>query len=255
MKKIVISLSSAIDRRQHIQSEFDKHNIDYEFFDALTPDIAIPYTQTLGLDLSSTHLTQGEIACMMSHVAVWEKIINEDLDYATIFEDDIYLGEDAEKLLNSTDWIHPDWHIIKIEAFAKKTYLANKTHEVLANKRHVTQLKGKNLGTAGYILSKKGARIYLDYIKSQILVPLDIMMFDTFIHQGSEPVQQLVPALCIQEMLLHKNNSSLPSALLKERKDRMKAEKKKGLAKVNKEASRLLTQAKKTLFAKEVPFK
>lgn len=122
MKKIVISLSSAIDRRQHIQSEFDKHNIDYEFFDALTPDIAISYTQTLGLDLSSTHLTQGEIACMMSHVAVWEKIINEDLDYATIFEDDIYLGEDAEKLLNSTDWIHPDWHIIKIEAFAKKTY-------------------------------------------------------------------------------------------------------------------------------------
>lgn len=255
MKKFVISLTSATDRRQHIQSEFNKHQVDYEFFDALTPDIANPYANKLGLNLSTANLTAGEVACMMSHVALWEKIINEDLDYATIFEDDIYLGEDSAALLNSTDWIKPDWHIIKIEAFAKKTYLANKTHEVLANKRHVTQLKGKNLGTAGYILSKQGAKVYLDYLKSHALLPLDRVMFDDFIHQGSEPVQQLVPALCIQEMLLHKNNPSLPSALLKERKDRMKAEKKKGLAKVNKEASRLLTQAKKTLFAKEVPFK
>lgn len=255
MKKFVISLTSATDRRQHIQSEFNKHQVDYEFFDALTPDIANPYANKLGLNLSTANLTAGEVACMMSHVVLWEKIINEDLDYATIFEDDIYLGEDSAALLNSTDWIKPDWHIIKIEAFAKKTYLANKTHEVLANKRHVTQLKGKNLGTAGYILSKQGAKVYLDYLKSHALLPLDRVMFDDFIHQGSEPVQQLVPALCIQEMLLHKNNPSLPSALLKERKDRMKAEKKKGLAKVNKEASRLLTQAKKTLFAKEVPFK
>lgn len=255
MKKFVISLTSATDRRQHIQSEFNKHQVDYEFFDALTPDIANPYANKLGLNLSTANLTAGEVACMMSHVALWEKIINEDLDYATIFEDDIYLGEDSAALLNSTDWIKPDWHIIKIEAFAKKTYLANKTHEVLANKRHVTQLKGKNLGTAGYILSKQGAKVYLDYLKSHALLPLDRVMFDDFIHQGSEPVQQLVPALCIQEMLLHKNNPSLPSALLKERKYRMKAEKKKGLAKVNKEASRLLTQAKKTLFAKEVPFK
>lgn len=255
MKKFVISLTSALDRRQHIQSEFDKHNVDYEFFDALTPDIAVPYAQKIGLDLSSANLTAGEVACMMSHVAIWEKIINEDLAYAAVFEDDIYLGEDASALLNNTDWIKSDWHIIKIEAFNKKTYLANKAHEVLPNKRHIIQLKGKNLGTAGYILSQKGAKIYLDYIKNHALLPLDRIMFDDFINQGSEPVQQLVPALCIQEMILHKNNPSLPSALLKERKDRMKSEKKKGLAKVNREASRLITQAKKTLFAKEVPFK
>ncbi|WP_338412701.1 glycosyltransferase family 25 protein [Psychrobacter raelei] len=254
MKNIIISLDSANKRRQHIENEFGKHQLSYEFFDALRPEQAAQYAKSLNLE-DTSDLTPTELACMMSHVAVWEKIIAEQLDYVAIFEDDVYLGEDAGNLLNSTDWIHPDWHIIKIEAFAKKTYLGSKTYEVLANKRHVTQLKGKNLGTAGYILSKKGAIIYLDYIKSQVLVPLDIMMFDNFIRQGSEPIQQLVPALCIQEMILHKNNPSLPSALLKERKDRMRAEKKKGLAKVNKEASRLLTQAKKTLFAKEVPFK
>ncbi|GAF52290.1 glycosyltransferase family 25 protein [Psychrobacter sp. JCM 18900] len=255
MRKFVISLASATDRRKHIESEFGKHNVNYEFFDALTPDVAKPYAERLSLDLASASLTLGEIACMMSHVAIWEKIIKENLAYATIFEDDIYLGDDAEPLLNCDKWIKFDWQIVKIEAFAKKTYLSKDTHAVLGGKRYVTELKGKNLGTAGYILSLQGAKVYLDYIKNNNLLPLDSLMFDNFIISGSEAVQQLVPALCIQEMLLHKNNPSLPSALLTDRKDRMKLEKQKGFAKVHKEARRLVTQAKKALFAKEVPFK
>lgn len=254
MKNFVISLQSATERREHINNEFGKHNVNFEFFDALTPDTAKDYALSLGLNLDSISLTPGELACMMSHVAIWEKAVDNHIPYITIFEDDVYLGEDAEKLLNSTDWIQPDWHIIKIEAFAKKAYLSKDTHTVLDGKRYVTELKGKNLGTAGYILSLQGAKVYLDYIKDNDLLPLDSLMFDNFIINGSEPVQQLVPALCIQEMLLHKNNPSLPSALLTDRKDRMKLEKQKGFAKVHKEARRLVTQAKKALFAKEVPF-
>ncbi|MGO1966160.1 MAG: glycosyltransferase family 25 protein [Moraxellaceae bacterium] len=254
MKNFVISLQSATERREHINSEFGKHNVNFEFFDALTPDTAKDYALSLGLNLDSISLTLGELACMMSHVALWKKAIDNHIPYITIFEDDVYLGEDAEKLLNSTYWIQPDWHIIKIEAFTKKTYLSKHTHTVLNGKRHITELKGKNLGTAGYILSLQGAKVYLDYIKNNPLLPLDELMFDDFISTGSEPVQQLVPALCIQEMLLHKNNPSLPSALLADRKDRMKLEKRKGFAKVNKEVNRLGTQLKKSLFAKEVPF-
>jgi len=254
MRKFVISLASATDRRKHIESEFGKHNVNYEFFDALTPDLAKPYAERLSLDLASANLTPGELACMMSHVAIWEKIIKENLAYATIFEDDIYLGDDAETLLNCDKWIKFDWHIVKIEAFTKKTYLSKDTHTVRDGKRYVTKLKGKNLGTAGYILSLQGAKVYLEYIKKNALLPLDRLMFDDFINRSSEPVRQLVPALCIQEMLLHKDNPYLPSALLTDRKCRMKMEKQKGFAKVNKEASRLMTQAKKALFAKEVPF-
>lgn len=44
MKKFIISLTSALDCRQHIQSEFDKHNVDYEFFNTLTLNVAAPYT-------------------------------------------------------------------------------------------------------------------------------------------------------------------------------------------------------------------
>ncbi|MGP5406372.1 glycosyltransferase family 25 protein [Psychrobacter celer] len=255
MKSIVISLKSAIDRRQHITQEFQNHRIDFEFFDALTPDIAASYAKNLPINLKNSSLTGGELACMMSHVSVWQKIIDEQIPYLAIFEDDVYLGEDAEFLLNSSDWINPEWHIVKIEAFTKKVFVSSNRYPIESTNRYITQLKGENLGTAGYILSLQGAQKYLDYLAHHQLRPLDELMFDDFIACGSEPVYQMMPALCIQEMLLNKETPALPSALIKERKDRMHSEKKTGLYKVKRETSRLMRQAKKTLFAKELIFK
>jgi len=254
MKNIIISLESAIDRRKHINNEFSKHNVDFEFFDALTPDTAQDYAKNLGLNIDSPSLTLGELACMMSHVAIWKKAIDEDIPYVTIFEDDVYLGEDAELLLNSDVWINPEWHIVKIEAFSERVFLSSKAFRIASNKRYIAQLQGKNLGTAGYILSLHGAQMYLDYILRHKLLPLDELMFDDFIKHGSLPIYQMSPALCIQETLLYKNNISLPSTLLQERRKRMDLEKQEGLKKVKKEVVRLITQVRKALFSKEVPF-
>ncbi len=254
MKNFVISLASAHERRKHIISEFGKHNVNFDFFDALTPDTAQDYAKSLGLNLNNASLTPGELACMMSHVAIWKKVIDNDIPYITVFEDDVYLGQDAEGLLNSDDWISPEWHIIKIEAFNKKVFLSSDTTQIHANNRQVAKLKGKNLGTAGYIISLQGAQIYLEYLFINKLLPLDELIFDDFINCNPEPVYQMIPALCIQEMLLNKDNPSLPSALLKDRRNRMDSEKMVGLSKIRRESNRVLLQLKKAILAKEVPF-
>lgn len=257
MKNIVISLESAIDRRKHINNEFGKHNVDFEFFDALTPDTAKDYAKTLGLNTGAASLTLGELACMMSHVAIWKKAIDENIPYVTIFEDDVYLGEDAEALLNSDDWINPEWHIIKIEAFAKKALLSNKTNRILSDKRQIRQLMGKNLGAAGYILSTKGARCFFDFLSNNYLQPIDEIIFDVFIKKNIEPIYQLTPAVCAQEMILkeRKQNLVFPSSLEDERRQRIKSEKKKGVTKLKRELNRIAFQAKESVFAKEIAFK
>lgn len=257
MKKFVISLTSALDRRQHIQSEFDKHDVAFEFFDALTPDTATGFAQSLGFKIEEANLTPGELACMMSHIAIWKKAIDENIPYVTIFEDDVYLGEDAHKLLSQADWIRPEWNIIKIETVLKKIISARNSFEIPGTRRKLSQLKSKHLGTGGYILSLKGAQIFFDYVHSTNLRPLDELIFEEFIFKYSEPVFQIKPALCIQEIILAGPGAdlSLPSLLTDERINRMRSEKTKGLAKVNKEVSRLITQTKKALYAKEVPFK
>ena len=259
MKNIVISLDSASERREHIKNEFGKHNLSYEFFDALRPDQAKEYAERLNIN-SESSLTPTELACMMSHVAVWEKIIEEELPYATVFEDDVFLGEDAEALLTNSNWIQPYWNIIKIEAFSKKAYLSSKTYNILPNKRELAILEGKNLGAAGYILSLQGAKLFLDFILTHPAQPVDRMIFSDFIDSQDEPIYQMLPALCEQEKILKKKQDDkrelrLPSSLTAERKERRKLEKKKGLSKLQREASRLVRNTKKQLFAKKITFK
>ena len=255
MKNIVISLESAVERRKHINEEFGKHKVDFEFFDALTPDLAHAYAQNLPINLENIALTGGELACFMSHASVWQQMIDQNIPYLAIFEDDIYLGEDAEALLTTTSWIKPDWHIIKTEAFSEKVFLSSSSSEIVSNRRRIAQLKGKNLGTAGYILSLRGAQVYLDYISKNKLRPLDELMFDDFIKHDAEPVYQMTPALCIQEMLLNKGNPSLPSALIIDRQGRMKSEKKPAMFKAKRKINRVTMKLKKSIFATEVVFR
>ena len=60
MKSIVISLESATERRKHISNEFNKHNINYEFFDALTSDMAHTYAKSLAININDAAITSGE---------------------------------------------------------------------------------------------------------------------------------------------------------------------------------------------------
>ena len=117
MKNIVISLKTATARREHIVQEFGKQNIGFEFFDALTPDLARPLAEKMQLNVEDEYLTGGELACFMSHVSIWQKMVDEQLPYVAIFEDDVFLGERAFDIFNSSSWIQEDWHIIKTEAF------------------------------------------------------------------------------------------------------------------------------------------
>lgn len=256
MECFVISLTKAHERRVHIQQEFGKQNIKFRFFDALTPDLALPFAQQLGLNFNSDILTKGELACFMSHVSIWKKMIDENIPYAAVFEDDVFLGEGAYHLLNETVWIDPEWHIIKTEAFAERVFLRGNATKLLGTQREIIQLAGHNLGTAGYILSLKGAQAYFDYVSRIELIPLDHVMFDQFIEQKVMPVYQMKPALCIQEMMLHpEKNTVLSSELFVERRARMKKMKKKGFAKLMIEIARIFTQIQYALKGKSVPFK
>ena len=256
MKNIVISLKTATARREHIVQEFGKQNVGFEFFDALTPDLARPLAEKMQLNIQDEFLSPGELACFMSHVSIWQKMVDEHIPHLAIFEDDVYLGKDAAELLNNAGWINPNWDSIKTEAFADQVFLGKTQSEIANGSRQVVQLIGKNLGTAGYILSLEGAQKYLEYVKKIQLIPLDQVMFDEFIRHTFHPVYQMTPALCIQEMMLFPEKKIvLSSDLLAERKERMRKQKKKGWAKVQLEVLRILKQVKYALVGKRVKFK
>lgn len=253
MQSYVISLETENKRRAHISNEFAKQNVKFNFFDALTPENAILFAKSLNIN-EQQNLAPGELACFMSHVSLWKKIQDENIPYMAIFEDDIFLGRNANQLLAEDDWIKSDWNLIKLEAFAPKIFLGKLLKKLVVSEREVYELKGKNLGTAGYILSTFGARTLLEYIQSVDDLPaLDHLMFEDVIKNRIIKVNQVQPALCIQEMILFpvKSSQNFESKLVVERKKRMRMQKKKGMAKVKVELKRIIKQLMIMLFAKK----
>ncbi|WP_434353969.1 glycosyltransferase family 25 protein [Psychrobacter sp. HD31] len=207
----VISLKKAQSRRQHINDVFTKANVSFDFFDAIEPSFGFLDKFDLSLDSKQKVLEEGEIACLLSHFSLWQRAIDEGFDFITIFEDDIYLGENANSFLSSYDWIPDECHLIKLEAFKPyRPMLQNKIP--LAYNRKLGILLERHLGGAGYIISKKLAQDLINYTKHQQALPaLDYLLFDPFFinevsvfNKVKAPyhIHQLQPALCVQDMKL-----------------------------------------------------
>lgn len=234
MTNYVISLSSARERRQHVMNEFSKHHVPFQFFDAVSPSSQLDFLiQRLVPNLNGTSLTGGEKGCLISHVALWHKCIQDNLPYIAIFEDDILLGRDARTFLAEDEWLFSrfncdDIFIIRLETFLQETICEELPNPVSYCGRDFLALKDEHLGTAGYIISLGAAKYLLEIFKnmeSNNIFPIDHLIFNRFLAGEELMVYQLSPALCIQELQLNENESLLDSQLESERKNYRLAEK------------------------------
>lgn len=214
IQSYVISLESEIKRREHIVKQFNKHKTNFQFFNAVTPKTSSKEIQLLGLkDTQFVSLSPGELACFLSHLKLWNLAVQEKMEYIAIFEDDIHLGEDFEKLLNESMWL-TGLDIVKLEKFRSTVELSFSSKRIEGLKRRLYILKGKNLGTGGYILSQKGAKYLLDYVKNLgTAEAIDAVIFNQRKYPKVLPIYQLEPAVVIQDTKLNRESLGLESSL------------------------------------------
>ncbi len=106
------------------------------------------------LNVEDEYLTGGELACFMSHVSIWQKMVDEQLPYVAIFEDDVFLGERAFEIFNSSSWIQEEWHTIKTEAFSEKVLLAKEVYRINDTNRPDCSFNWKKFRNSGiYIIT------------------------------------------------------------------------------------------------------
>lgn len=214
MKNFVISLSTETKRRDHITTEFQRQNIAFSFFDAITPDTMNDVADEVGIDILTSELRKSEIACLLSHIALWKKAIDEDMEYIAIFEDDIHLGENADRFLNNNTWIKSNFDIIKLEAFYDEIIVKANVKATSIYNRELLTLGGKHLGCGGYILSKASAIKLLERTKQyEKLIPVDHIVFNDYLLNSDANIYQLIPGLCIQDHKLMKTHDNFPSHL------------------------------------------
>lgn len=99
-KIFIISLDSAHIRRQKIISSLERENVDWEFFDAIKGENIEVLTHD-AVDVAASMrfpgylLKPNEVACFLSHKALWEKSIVLD-EPIVVLEDDALLNKKFE---------------------------------------------------------------------------------------------------------------------------------------------------------------
>jgi beta-1,4-galactosyltransferase len=105
LRVYVVSLRDST-RRNLIIEQFLKLNIDFTFVDAVNGKLLGP--DEISAINNNVAVTQrykrqigvGEIGCTLSHQNIYMDIVNDNIDYAIIFEDDIKLSESLHEVIN-----------------------------------------------------------------------------------------------------------------------------------------------------------
>ena len=227
-KNFVISIPTADKRRNHIIQQFGQKKIPFEFFDAFTPSERLnDHLQRYLPNVAATpRLTMGEKGCLMSHFMLWKKCVDDGLDYITLFEDDILLGENAEQFLAEDEWLKVRFNfqeifVLRLETFLMPVKIEKQQGILPFQQREIDILKSKHFGTAGYVISHGAAKYLIEVFEkfsSEEVKPIDEIMFNQLIDISGYQVYQLNPAICVQELQLNQENSVLESGRQKERK-------------------------------------
>ncbi|OOS05707.1 glycosyl transferase, family 25 [Moraxella cuniculi DSM 21768] len=222
MKNYVISTDHASERRQHISQEFAAQGIAFEFFTAIIPAQIAELSERFDINLSNNQrLSPEEKACFFSHLSLWQKMLDENIEYMAIFEDDVHLGEKAHLFLNNDDWLDLlDFHLIKLETWQELVHIGKPLLSM--HKRDFSRLKSCHVGMAAYIIHKSAIAPILHFIRNlpdHERFAIDHVIFDALLNTLN--TWQMHPALAIQaDRLLDTNQATkLPSQINQGRKN------------------------------------
>lgn len=148
-------------------------------------------------------MTRGEAACLLSHQKSWKAFLESGQDFCAIFEDDVHFSDRLGCFLDPL-LIPKAVHLLKIETTLRKTSI-RESGELTIGDRSAHRLLAPHYGTGGYIVSRECAE-FLNCLAETHPAASDVLLFShkSPLWEKYQPLQ-LVPALCIQEQFLSRN--------------------------------------------------
>jgi glycosyl transferase family 25 len=158
-KICLINLARSTDRLAACASQLDSYSLPFDRIEAVNGDTLDVYTinelYNFGDSSYHKHMTRGELGCYLSHARAWQAIVDEQLDYAVILEDDILLQDDIQQGLEAIKYIQQPWDVIKLaEAPARRKAV----HQIPAGDFSLITYNKVPSRTCAQVVSLSGAR-------------------------------------------------------------------------------------------------
>lgn len=184
-KTFVISLPEATDRQDIMRAHLGAHGVEFEFIEAVDGRQFDPATHPAHDTLKrrlffGRDLLGAEIGCLLSHKKIYQKIVDEQIPLALIFEDDVELKDNFMSILEASLRHIDRYDILR---FINKPKLIKKPHKkliALDDTHHIIQTHGVPGGAYAYLITLDGAKKMLRQMEKNYL-PIDTLMGQTWL--------------------------------------------------------------------------
>tara|TARA_B100001989_G_scaffold222129_1_gene175378 strand:+ start:1456 stop:2256 length:801 start_codon:yes stop_codon:yes gene_type:complete len=180
----VISLKDEQQRRDYSAAHLRQRGFEFEFFDAIDarkmnvlshPD----YDHARRRRSHGRDLKPGELGCFLSHRAVYQKIITDNLPFALVVEDDCIFHENAKDVLEAFLAKNLEFDVIRL--LGSKKVAEGKHRKILpicqksGEEFWLIRLRTAYGGTHATLISQAGARKLIKATR-KFAYPIDTLM-------------------------------------------------------------------------------
>ena len=144
---------------QRVDAVYGK-DLDDDFIKSITYP-SVQYTMKRGRSVDSDISSHGAIGCYISHIQLWQRLVEEDDDdMYLITEDDVTVDITVEKIdlfLEEVYQNHPDWDVILIGWMKPLHETMGKDGDIRLS-RNVYKCNDITFGMHAYLINRKGAK-------------------------------------------------------------------------------------------------
>lgn len=91
MDTYIINMKRSVDRRKYMEKQLNRYDIFYEIVEAV--DGKAMSEETFRTYTDDPEKLRSEVGCMLSHIAVYRRMVEKGAPYALILEDDAQINE------------------------------------------------------------------------------------------------------------------------------------------------------------------
>lgn len=191
----VILLQRDSDRCEHVNKvllpslkNFDNKVTVLDAVDGKTPRLDQLLAENNIVVPSGTRLSRAQQACFLSHYEIWKRVVDQKLECALIFEDDAVIVDSnkfSNQLISAVDQVREydaDWLFLYTYVFKdhRKTQAVKDADPM---KKELVMNAFFCYGTASYVISLKGAKVFLDKFR-HFTKPVDTRISDLIVSES-----------------------------------------------------------------------
>jgi glycosyl transferase family 25 len=162
----VVNLATAKARRQSMAVMLARHGIAPTWFDAvdgriMSDDVLARHVDRARADEEYGPLSRAEIGTTLSHLGIYQKMVEQNLPCAVILEDDVELAEDFPLLLDAhgsqglASFFKPEEPVMVQMTHVRRAYRWGRTR---IGSREIVKPHGGVWLTSGYFITLAAAR-------------------------------------------------------------------------------------------------